>query len=317
MSYFQQLKSGESSWWSWIAVTFMIIVAWIFFGTILFEAIEGISDSLDPALFEGPDSKTLGSSNYLLVVMGASPLAYALMLLSFPVALIGLYFGQKYIHIRTLTALHTSAKRFRFSRAIQGFFLAWTVLGAFALIGQALGFIEINYVFNGEKFWIYAFVSLLFIPLQSATEEIIFRGYFNQGLTHLLRSKWIAFALTSLAFMALHLSNPEALEGAASGTLPIVMSGYFFFGFAMCLIVWTLYLPNRFGPCKRCSFNLYCFVNSCGDYMVLAGRLKKSCPFFVKRHTVHCGRIGLANQGSASPDAIADLTTFLSIGSPN
>ena len=81
-------------------------------------------------------------------------------------------------------------------------------------------------------------MSLFFIPLQSATEEIVFRGYFNQGLTHLLRSKWIAFALTSLAFMALHLSNPEALEGAASGTLPIVMSGYFFFGFAMCLIVW-------------------------------------------------------------------------------
>jgi len=38
--------------------------------------------------------------------------------------------------------------------------------------------------------------------------------------------------------MALHLSNPEALDGAASGTLPIVMSGYFFFGFAMCLVVW-------------------------------------------------------------------------------
>jgi len=38
--------------------------------------------------------------------------------------------------------------------------------------------------------------------------------------------------------MGLHLSNPEALEGAASGTLPIVMSGYFFFGFVMCLIVW-------------------------------------------------------------------------------
>ena len=38
--------------------------------------------------------------------------------------------------------------------------------------------------------------------------------------------------------MAMHASNPEAMEGSASGTFPIVMSAYFFFGFAMCLVVW-------------------------------------------------------------------------------
>ena len=170
--------------------------------------------------------------------MGASPFAYLLVLLTFPVALIGLYFGQKAIHKRSLTSLHTAAKRFRVSRAIEGFFLTWIVLGLFSLIGNSLGIIDIDFVFNGQTFWIYALVSILFIPLQSATEEIVFRGYLNQGLSHLLRSKWVAFVVTSLIFMAMHLSNPEALEGASSGTLPIVMSSYFFFGFAMCLIVW-------------------------------------------------------------------------------
>ena len=186
-------------------------------------------------------SQATDSSEFMDVItriMGASPLAFTLFLLTFPAGLIVLYLGQTKIHKRTLLSLHTAATKFRWVRVIQGFLLTWIVLGAFAFGAKALGIIEIQYVFAGGKFWVYALVSLLFIPLQSATEEIAFRGYFNQGLTHLLKSKWIAFALTSFAFMALHLSNPEALEGAASGTLPIVMSGYFFFGFAMCLIVW-------------------------------------------------------------------------------
>ena len=171
-------------------------------------------------------------------LMGASPFAFALFLLTFPAGLIALYLSQTKIHKRTLTSLHTAAKRFRWFRVLQGFLLTWIVLGGFSLIGNALGLFEVQYVFNGGRFWIFALVSLLFIPLQSATEEIVFRGYFNQGLTHFLKSKWIVFTITSFAFMALHLSNPEALDGAASGTLPIVMSGYFFFGFAMCLVVW-------------------------------------------------------------------------------
>ena len=238
MSYFQQTKSGESRWWSWIVVSALTIFAWFFFSLILFVPIELISASLDPTLFKSMGSGTPNPSDKLLVVMGISPIAYALMLLTFPVALIGLYVGQKHLHMRTLTALHTAAKQFRPVRVIQGFFLSWIVLGAFAFTAKSLGLIDVEYVFNGGKFWIYAAISLLFIPLQAATEEIVFRGYCNQGLTHLLKSKWIAFVITSLAFMALHLSNPEALEGAASGTLPIVMSSYFFFGFAMCLIVW-------------------------------------------------------------------------------
>jgi len=186
-------------------------------------------------------SKGTDSSAVLEVItriMGASPLAFALFLLTFPAGLIVLYFGQTKIHKRSLLALHTAASKFRWRRVLQGFLLTWTVLGAFAFISGKLGIIEIQFIFSGGKFWIYALISILFIPLQSATEEIIFRGYFNQGLTHLLKSKWVAFALTSFVFMAMHLSNPEALEGAASGTLPIVMSGYFFFGFAMCLVVW-------------------------------------------------------------------------------
>lgn len=304
MSYFEQTNSGESRWWSWVAVTWLAFVGWVFFQSIIFFLpATVIANFTSPPLIDplmeamansaGSESaQTLSSisllsglaaagailtavtasgkariisgvlagvgmiicivtsvlssqgadssatMNVISKIMGASPVAFALFLLTFPAGLVSLYLGHRLIHKRTLLSLHTAALKFRWARVMQGFFLTWIVLGVAAFVSQALGLIEIEYVFAGGKFWIYAVVSLLFIPLQSATEEIVFRGYFNQGLTHLLKSKWIAFALTSLAFMGLHLSNPEALEGAASGTLPIVMSGYFFFGFAMCLIVW-------------------------------------------------------------------------------
>jgi len=54
---------------------------------------------------------------------------------------------------------------------------------------------------------------------------------------HFLKNKWVVFTITSALFMAMHLANPEAVAGAEKGILPIVMSGYFFFGFAACLMV--------------------------------------------------------------------------------
>ena len=203
-------------------------------------AVLGILICIITSVLASKGSDGSAAMEVITQIMGASPLAFALFLLTFPAGLIALYLGQKKIHRRSLTALHTAASKFRWIRVLQGFLLTWFVLGVFAFFADMMGIIEVQYVFSGGKFWIYALVSLLFIPLQSATEEVVFRGYFNQGLTHLLKSKWVAFALTSFAFMALHLSNPEALDGAASGTLPIVMIGYFFFGFAMCLIVWIV-----------------------------------------------------------------------------
>ena len=303
MSYFEQTKSGESRWWSWIAVTWLAFVGWMVFQLILTMPIVGIAAMTDPPLDQALNSAFASSTgsassqalslisalcglgvtlavivilltegmirkiagalagvgillcfatsklasqgsdsseimNVITQVMGASPLAFTLFLLTFPAGLIALYLAYTNIHKRNLLTLHTAASKFRWVRVLQGFVLAWIVLGAFSFIANMLGIIEVQYIFAGGKFWIFALVSLLFIPLQSATEEIVFRGYFNQGLIHMFKSKWIAFAITSFAFMALHLSNPEALEGAASGSLPIVMSGYFFFGFAMCLIVW-------------------------------------------------------------------------------
>jgi len=99
---------------------------------------------------------------------------------------------------------------------------------------------KVAYTFDSKRFFSYALVSLLLIPLQSGTEEIIFRGYLNQGFGHLLKNKWVAFIITSVLFASMHLANPESVSGAEGGGLNhlLVMSGYFLFGFILCIIVY-------------------------------------------------------------------------------
>lgn len=191
------------------------------------------------ALFTSiPMMNTPESGALLSKVLAASPMAYALMLLTFPGTLVGIYLVQKFIHKRTILSLHTAAKKFRWKRAFQGLVFMWGVLALTTIILHMSGLSEIAKVeFNASKFFKFALVSLLLIPLQSATEEIFFRGYLNQAGERILKSKWTAFIVTSLLFMCVHLANPEAREGAANGILPLVMSGYFLFGFIACLMV--------------------------------------------------------------------------------
>ena len=178
------------------------------------------------------------STDVLNRLLAQSPTSYALILLTFPASLGMLYIGQKFIHKRTILSLHTAFSKFRFARAFQAIAVTWIILGVLAFGLNVLGITPLTFSFDASRFFIYAAISLAFIPLQSATEEIVFRGYLNQAVENLTRNKWVAFIITSLLFMAMHLANPEALSGAEAGILPIVMSGYFFFGFAACLLVW-------------------------------------------------------------------------------
>ncbi|MEP1230626.1 MAG: CPBP family glutamic-type intramembrane protease, partial [Litorimonas sp.] len=214
LSYLRQTQTGQSSWWSWLIVFIITFAVWII-GQIILIAIvmPAFTKNADPNLYERYlDATTTQNQDALGAILGEmiglNPLTFITFLLTFPIALTGLYIGQKLIHRRTLTSLHTAFKRFRFGRALQAALIIWGILAIGTLIAKALG-APVNYIFDSKRFLGFMIASLLFIPLQSATEEIVFRGYFNQALGHFIKNKWVVFTLTSLGFMALHLSNPE------------------------------------------------------------------------------------------------------------
>ncbi len=170
--------------------------------------------------------------------IGNSPTIYIAMLLGFPPMIAGLWMAVKLVHKRPFLSLLTATSRFRWGRLFFSMIVFWGVVGCFTILGHITGLNDISVVFDPSRFFTYALISLLLIPVQSATEELVLRGYLNQGLGKYIKNPWIVFVLTSAMFAALHLGNPEAAAGAEQGKYLITMSSYFFFGFFACILTY-------------------------------------------------------------------------------
>lgn len=175
---------------------------------------------------------------FILGYIGKSPLVYMAMLLVFPIVAMGLFIGQRVLHKRSIKSMLTSADKFRWKRMLFSMSVFWAIAGGISFVMHVTGHNKADFVFDGSKFWPFFLVSLIFIPLQSATEEIVLRGYLNQGLSRFIRSPWIVFFITSAGFAALHLGNPEIAKGAEEGTKWVTLSAYFFFGFFACILTY-------------------------------------------------------------------------------
>jgi hypothetical protein len=68
-----------------------------------------------------------------------------------------------------------------------------------------------NFVINFQPipFVILFFISIVFIPIQTSTEEYVFRGYLMQGFANLSKNKWFPLLMTSVIFGTMHIVNPE------------------------------------------------------------------------------------------------------------
>lgn len=179
-----------------------------------------------------------GANEMLAAFIPKSAGVYAFMLLTFPPLVFGLWLALKVIHKRGFKTMMTAHTHFRWKRVFQSMAVFWVIAGALTVLAHVMGFNTVEGVFDGSKFFLYAAISLCLIPLQSAAEEIMLRGYMNQGLGKYIRNPWIVFFITSAMFASLHLGNPEAAEGAANGKLLITMSGYFMFGMFACVLTY-------------------------------------------------------------------------------
>lgn len=122
---------------------------------------------------------------------------------------IGLLFWVKYVHQQSLLSFTTSRikvdwKRIFFSFFLWAGFLMSTILIAYSTNPQ-------NYVYNFKPipFFVFLFLALILIPLQTSFEEYFFRGYLMQGIGLAAKSRWVPFLFTSIAFGLMHIGNPE------------------------------------------------------------------------------------------------------------
>ena len=200
--YIKQVFKVENDWWLYLIGVLIIGVAAI---------IGSIPHSIAIFYFAFLDGKDISSMRdpYELMSLIDSNLNLFLMLLSFAVGLLALFFVIKFIHKQTITSLTTSRKKVDWNR----FWFSFTLWGFVTVIFIGIEYLSSpnNFVFNFElvPFLILFLIAVIMVPLQTSFEEYLFRGYLMQGLGVLAKNRWLPLFLTSIAFGLLHIANPE------------------------------------------------------------------------------------------------------------
>ena len=138
-----------------------------------------------------------------------SNLRLFLLLLTFVAVVPGIWLVVKQLHDFPLMSVLSSRKKIDFERVKYSFLLWGTTVVAFVLLEYFLSPESYLFNFKVKEFLFLAAIAILFVPVQTTVEEVVFRGYLMQGFGHWLNSRFMALFLTSFVFGLLHLSNPE------------------------------------------------------------------------------------------------------------
>lgn len=132
-----------------------------------------------------------------------------LLLLSFVFGFVAIFLVVKYFHKQTFLSLTTSRKKMDWKRV----FFAFTLWGLFTVASTLVLYYNNphDFIINFKlmPFLILALIGILLIPIQTCTEEYVFRGYLMQGFALLSKNRWFPLLMTSAIFGTMHIANPE------------------------------------------------------------------------------------------------------------
>jgi len=221
MKFIQQAYKGKNDWHLYLLSFFLIFIGWQIIGVLpltftAFFAAGSLSQFLSAAKTQFMD---VGIDKNLLLF---------LMILSFAFGLVSLLFAVKKIHGRSISSLITSRKKIDWNRFFYAFFLWFSIVAIMLLIDYFVN--TENYVWNFKPipFLILVVISIVFMPLQTSLEELLFRGYIMQGLGVLFKNAAIPLVVTSIGFGLLHGFNPEFQKLGAIVMVYYIGTGFLF-----------------------------------------------------------------------------------------
>lgn len=151
-----------------------------------------------------------------------------LILLSFIVPLALFLLTVRGMHKKKITWIVSSRKKIDWSRFFFGV-LIWGML-TILFLGSDIILSPEKYVWNFKPipFFTLCFVAIFFIPLQTSLEELLFRGYYMQGLALWIKNKWAPLIIMSVVFGLLHGMNPEIEKLGYIALVFYIGTGFFF-----------------------------------------------------------------------------------------
>lgn len=188
-----------NSFWKYLIGSLMVFVASAI-GQIPLAIAVGIKSFMGDGLpTSESDIYSMFDSNLFLV----------LMLTSFVFAMGGLYFIVKGLHNQRFLSIITSRNKIDWKRVFLAFGIWFVFSSSMIVISYFYDSSEIKLQFNLIPFLILAVITFLLIPIQTSTEELVFRGYLMQGFFNLAKNKWFPLLMTSVIFGTMHIFNPE------------------------------------------------------------------------------------------------------------
>ncbi len=208
MNHLESTFTGKNGLWRYIVMFIIVLAVSNTIGALPLIIQMMLRSSSNPEIFS-----QLSANPNDYSVLGLEPnIGLIMMLFPFIAGLAAFILLVKPLNNRTLKVTINGTGKIRWNR----FFisaLVWIVLSAIYLFIY-LKLDPANFTLNNKttSLIILSVISVLFIPFQAAFEEVIFRGYFMQGFTALIRNRWFPIAMTSIMFGLLHAFNPEVKE---------------------------------------------------------------------------------------------------------
>lgn len=225
--YFEKAKLGNNRFWTYLVTIILVLVFSQLVGGLPVAIIIGLN-----AVNKGGSSTTGGE--FSPQAFGVDPnLFLVLMMIPFVIGLVGLWIGVRSVHKKRFEDVLTGRDQFDFKKVLYGAGLwagLWLIYMVASVIIDGDSF---QLQFNPSMFIILFVVAIVMIPLQSAFEEILFRGYIMQGISLISKNKWVPLLVTSILFGGLHVLNPEVKEYG----MAIMLPQYIFFGLVFGIVV--------------------------------------------------------------------------------
>lgn len=201
--FLEQGVKPENKFWKYLIGSLIIITA-SFIGQIPFSVAVLYKSFKDKAVFP--------TDNAQVMKMFEPNVTLFLVMISFVFAFVGIYYVVKYLHNQTLLSITTARAKIDWSRILFSFAL-WSVFSILSFLVIYFRAPE-NFVWNFKlvPFLILVLVGSILIPIQTSTEEYVFRGYLMQGFANLSLNRWFPLLMTSLIFGSMHVFNPEVAK---------------------------------------------------------------------------------------------------------
>jgi uncharacterized protein len=188
--FLEQARQGKNSIWRYLAALIFIIALNLIVTTLML--------ALAVYRFDTVDFRAM--PEWFVLIIGMLPFGFSALALWASIVL---------LHRRPFRSVLTAASSFRW-RLLLLSGAAWFGLSALSDVVLVLlrpG--NVYWSFDPSRFVPYFMLAILFVPIQAATEELLFRGYLTQAFGLLSRGIWLAWIVPAVLFGLLHGVNPE------------------------------------------------------------------------------------------------------------